>query len=63
MTLTVAEVAALSGVQPGTIRVHLRSGRLPGKKLGRDWLIQEHHARDWASTYSPYDTLRKGAER
>lgn len=58
--LNVATVAAAAEVSPGTVREHLRSGRLKGTKVGRDWLITEADAAAWIESYAPYDTLRKG---
>lgn len=60
--LTVAEVADVAEVPPGTVRDHLRKGRLHGRKRGRDWLIEEEDAAKWIKAYRPYDTLRKRAE-
>lgn len=37
--LTLAEAAAESGLSPSTLRVQLNSGRLSGKKQGRDWTV------------------------
>lgn len=36
---TLAEAAMDSGLSPATLRVLVNRGRVPGKKLGRDWLI------------------------
>lgn len=57
--LSVAELADLAEVAPGTIREHLRQGRLRGRKTGRDWVITGEDARAWLESYSPYDTLRR----
>lgn len=35
--LTVSEIAALCRVGENTVRVWLRSGRLPGAHVGRNW--------------------------
>lgn len=37
---TLSEVAALIGLNRTTVERHLRAGRLPGRKLGRRWLIR-----------------------
>lgn len=37
--LTVDETAAIFGVHPETVRVWLREGRIPGRKLGKSWYI------------------------
>jgi excisionase family DNA binding protein len=37
--VTTEQAAALLGVTPGRVRHYLADGRLPGQKLGRDWLI------------------------
>lgn len=36
---TVEAVGRMLGLSPSSVRAHLRSGRLPGKKVGRRWLI------------------------
>lgn len=40
--LTPEEVAARLKVKPRTVQEWLRSGRLPGLKLGKLWRIREH---------------------
>jgi hypothetical protein len=57
--LTAAEVAEASEVPLATVRYHLRSGRLVGRKFGRDWVITPRDAARWMSDYVPYDTLRE----
>lgn len=42
---TVEEVAELFQVHRNTIFNYLRSGRLPGRKLGRRWYIAEQDLR------------------
>lgn len=38
-TLTVGEVAEMLRVKPFTVREYLRKGKIPGKRIGRAWLI------------------------
>lgn len=57
--LSVAQVADVAEVPARTVRRHLATGRLKGRKLGRDWIIQETDAGKWIKSYTPYDTLRK----
>ena len=38
---TVAEYAKITGKDPGNIRRFLINGRLPGEKMGKQWLIKE----------------------
>lgn len=37
--LTVEDLARYIPLSPTSIRAHLRAGRLPGRKIGRRWLI------------------------
>lgn len=37
--MTVKEVAEAMSVQPATVRAWLRSGRMKGTRIGRDWRI------------------------
>ena len=37
--LTTQEAAALAGLRPVSIRAAITAGRLPARKLMRDWLI------------------------
>ena len=39
--LTLTEAAALLGVAPSTLRVQIGKGRLPARKVGRDWTVSE----------------------
>jgi excisionase family DNA binding protein len=39
--LTVQEVARILGCSQQYVRQLLRQGRLPGQKVGRDWVIPE----------------------
>jgi excisionase family DNA binding protein len=52
--LTVSEAAAILRVSPQRLRLLLKQGRLPARRLGRDWAID---ARDLAA-YSPRPTGR-----
>jgi excisionase family DNA binding protein len=38
--VSTARAAALLGVSKGRVRQLLSSGQLPGRKIGRDWLIR-----------------------
>ena len=38
--LTVDEASELSGVPPTTLRENARKGRLPARKMGRDWVFR-----------------------
>jgi excisionase family DNA binding protein len=40
-TLTVEEVAERLRVKPITVREYLRKGKIPGRKIGKSWLIVE----------------------
>jgi excisionase family DNA binding protein len=57
--LTVTELADVAEVHPMTVRRHLAAGRLRGRKVGRDWMINERDAANWAAEYVPYDALRR----
>ncbi len=37
--LTLREAAQIAGLSPITLRVQIHRGKLPAKKLGRDWWI------------------------
>lgn len=39
--LTGVQLASILGLSLPTVYAHLRSGRLPGRKLGRRWLVSE----------------------
>ena len=39
--LTAKQAAAILGVDSSRVRVLIREGRLPAKKIGRDWIIME----------------------
>ena len=38
-SLTVRQVADVLSVRPATVRAWLRTGKLPGVRIGRDWRI------------------------
>ena len=42
MTLTVPEAARRVGRNPETIRRWIREGRLPSRKVGTQYLVEEH---------------------
>jgi excisionase family DNA binding protein len=48
--LSTAEVAELTGLHIETVRVHLRSGRLDSKRIGRVYLIEQSAVRRWLAT-------------
>ncbi|MBN1975940.1 MAG: helix-turn-helix domain-containing protein [Anaerolineae bacterium] len=37
--ITTAEAAALAGCKPVTVRWWLKEGKVKGRKVGRDWLV------------------------
>lgn len=39
--LTTADAAAKLGVSVRRVRAMIRDGRLPAKKIGRDWLVRQ----------------------
>ena len=45
--LDVREVAALLIVSPATVREQARRGRLPGRKIGREWRFSRQALLDW----------------
>jgi excisionase family DNA binding protein len=47
---TTNELAKAAGVDGAYVRRALASGRLPGTKIGRDWLIADVAAREWMAT-------------
>ncbi len=44
--MSVEETATMLGIPPSTVRLYARTGQLPGRKLGHNWLfkINEVHA-------------------
>jgi excisionase family DNA binding protein len=50
--LTVGEVAKLLGYTVQHTRALIRTGKLKGKKLGRDWAIREADMKDFLETRS-----------
>jgi len=38
--MTVKEVATMLGIPPSTVRLYARTGKLPGRKIGRKWLFR-----------------------
>ena len=38
--LSVAQVAALLGLSPSRVQQLLRTGQIPGRKVGRDWILR-----------------------
>lgn len=41
--LTVEQAARELGVTPETVRYRLRTGRMQGQRVGRDWVIARAH--------------------
>lgn len=41
MALTTEEAAVQLGIQSRMVRVLIKQGKLPAKKHGRDWIIEE----------------------
>lgn len=41
--LTTKQAAERLGVTPSRVRALIKAGRLPARKDGRDWLIEERH--------------------
>ena len=50
--LTVAEAAARSNVHPASMRRAVREGRVAGRRVGRDWLVE-------VSSLAAYSPIRK----
>ena len=44
---TVNEVAEMLSVHPETIRRNLKSGKLKGNKVGKDWRVEESAIRQF----------------
>ncbi len=45
--LTAQEVADYLGLHLVTVRDMLREGKLPGRKVGREWRVLESELMDW----------------
>lgn len=45
--LDVDEAAQLLGVSPWTIREQVRRGRIPGRKVGKEWRFLRQALLDW----------------
>jgi excisionase family DNA binding protein len=50
--LMVGEVAAILGYTVQHTRVLIRTGKLKGRKLGRDWAVRETDVRDFVEKRS-----------
>jgi excisionase family DNA binding protein len=48
--LNVEEAAALLGVSPWTIREQARLGRIPGRKVGKEWRFSRPALLSWLGT-------------
>lgn len=51
--ITVHEAAQVMGVTTGYVRRMARTGLLAGKRMGRDWFIEEAAARSWKRERAP----------
>jgi excisionase family DNA binding protein len=58
--LTSEELAEWLGVATDTIRYEARRGRLPGRKVGKEWRFSKEAILEWLSTQEP---LGRWAER
>lgn len=48
--LDVAGASALLRVSPRTVREQVRRGRLPGRRIGREWRFSRQALLDWLGT-------------
>jgi excisionase family DNA binding protein len=51
--LTLAEAAKLAKLAPVTLRLLVSEGRIPGQKIGRDWLVAPSDVRAYLKTRRP----------
>jgi excisionase family DNA binding protein len=58
--LSTTQVAGLAGTTRHTVEREIRRGNLHAEKIGRTWVIDQAEAERWASTFTPYGSLRKG---
>jgi len=56
--VTVAEAAKELSVHPETVRRMLRQQRLPGSKVGTNWLIAKQDLVDFQATYHEVTALK-----
>lgn len=59
--LTVEQVAQKLQMTADCVREHLRSGRIPGRKVGRSWQIAEADLDSWISSRQDDSTERVSA--
>jgi excisionase family DNA binding protein len=57
--VTVSEAARELSVHPETVRRLLRQDRLPGSKVGTNWLIAKNDLSRFKATYDPHTGPRK----
>lgn len=57
--MTVAQAAEFLSVAPQTVRNELRAGRLPGKRVGKEWRLSRSALLAWFAT--PEDELDRYA--
>lgn len=51
--ITVNEAAQIMGVTPRYVRRMARDGEIAGKRMGRDWFIEEDAAKAWKRERAP----------
>lgn len=51
--LTVKQAAELLQADADTVREWLRRGRIPGRRIGREWRISEDALQDWLKGAGP----------
>lgn len=49
--LSTAEAARILGVHPVAVQQMVKAGRLPGKKVARNWIIPKDVLLEFAKTY------------
>jgi len=50
--LSASDLARAAGVTPGYIARLCRHGKIPARKLGSTWIIQERDAEAWLAKHS-----------
>ena len=60
--LTLAEAAKLAKLAPVTMRMLVKTERIPGQKLGRDWFVAASDVRAYLKTRRPPGRPPKDAE-
>ncbi len=51
--LTLAQAGEMAGLAPVTLRMLVAQGRIPGQKIGRDWLVAPSDVRTYLKTRRP----------